>query len=33
VADFRSTSGIVITNESYFGGQVEILDATILLAK
>jgi hypothetical protein len=33
VADFRSTSGIVITNESYFGGQVQILDATVLVPK
>jgi hypothetical protein len=33
VPDIRSTSGIVITNESFFGGQVEILDAAILVAK
>jgi hypothetical protein len=33
VPDFRSASGIAITNESHFGGQVEILDAAILIPK
>jgi hypothetical protein len=33
VPDFRSTSGIVITNESYFSGRVQILDAAILVSR
>jgi hypothetical protein len=33
VPDFRSATNIIITNESRFSGQVEVLDASILVAR
>jgi hypothetical protein len=33
VPDFRSATNIIITNQSYIGAQVEVLDATILVAR
>ena len=31
VPDFRGTTSIIITNESYIGAQVEVLDAAVLV--